>query len=137
MRRPSPRRRRRAGPQTLTSREVLLPSSITPTYDRLDIASPAGAAAVILKQLEAWGVTNPPSPPRAAASAADADADAGTTGDLRALCDGLRPDDRGEATRRVYRLLTRGSEHDGRRMGGALPPQRPEGPGRAGARPGG
>src|SRR5262249_6791326 len=118
--------------QILKSREVLLPSSITPTYDRLDIASPAGAAAVILKQLEAWGVTNPPSPPRAAASAADADADAGTTGDLRALCDGLRPDDRGEATRRVYRLLTGGSEHDGRRMAGALHRKVLEGPDRAG-----
>src|SRR5215472_17768973 len=74
--------------QILKSREVLLPSSITPTYDRLDIASPADAAAVILKQLEAWGVTNPPPLPRAAAAAADPDADTGTADGLRALCDG-------------------------------------------------
>lgn len=117
--------------QILKSREVLLPSSITPTYDRLDIASPAGAAAVILRQLEAWELTSPPSPPRAAASGADADADADTAGDLRALCDGLRSDDRGEATRRVFRLLTGGSEHDGRRMARALHREVLEGPDRA------
>src|SRR5215470_2686364 len=53
--------------QILKSREVLLPSSITPTYDRLDMADPAGAAAVIVKQLEEWGMTSPPSPQRTAA----------------------------------------------------------------------
>ena len=118
--------------QILKSPEVLLPSSITPTYDRLDIASPASAAAVILKQLEAWGVTNLASPPRAAASAADADSGTGMAGDLRALCDGVRPDDPGEATRRVYRLLTDGSEYDGREIARALHRQVLEGPDRAG-----
>jgi hypothetical protein len=118
--------------QILKSPEVLLPSSITPTYDRLDIASPADAAAVILKQLEAWGVTNPPPLPRAAAAAADPDADTGTADGLRALCDGLRPDDRGEATRQAYRLLTDGSEYDGQRMARALHREVLEGPDRAG-----
>ena len=115
--------------QILKSRQVLLPSSITPTYDRLDVANPAGAAAVIVKQLEEWGMTNPPSPPRTAAPRADAETD--TAEDLRTLCDGLRPDDRAEATRRVYRLLTGGSECDGRRMAGALHHEVLEGPGRA------
>ena len=116
--------------QILKSREVLLPSSITPTYDRLDMANPVGAAAVIVKQLEEWGMTNPPSPPLPAAPQADAETD--TADDLRALCDGLRPDDRDEATRRMYRLLTSGSECDGQRMARALHHVALEGPGRAG-----
>jgi hypothetical protein len=116
--------------QILKSREVLLPSSINPTYDRLDMANPLGAAAVIVKQLEEWGLTSPPSPPRTAAPRPGAET--GTAGDLRLLCDGLRPDDRGEATRRAYRLLTGGGECDGRRMARALHHQVLEGPGRAG-----
>ena len=116
--------------QILKSREVLLPSSVTPTYDRLDMANPVGAAAVIVKQLEEWGMTNPPSPPLPAAPQADAETD--TADDLRALCDGLRPDDRDEATRRMYRLLTSGSECDGQRMARALHHVALEGPGRAG-----
>jgi hypothetical protein len=115
----------------LKSPDVLLPSSITPTYDQLDIASPASAAAVILKQLEAWGVTNPAATPRAPASAADAESGTDLAGDLRALRDGLRPDDPGEATRRVYRLLTGGSEHDGLRTARALHREVLEGPDRA------
>jgi hypothetical protein len=116
--------------QILKSHEVLLPSSITPTYDRLDMANPAGAAAVIVKRLEEWGMTGLPSGPRTAAPRAEAETD--TTEDLRALCDGLRPDDRGEATRRVYRLLTGGSERDGQRMARALHHVALEGPDRAG-----
>jgi hypothetical protein len=116
--------------QIVKSREVLLPSSITPTYDRLDMANPADAAAVLVKQLEEWGMTSPPSSPRTAAFRAHAET--GTAEDLRALCDGLRPDDRGEATRRVYRLLAGGSESDGRRMARALHHEVLEGPGRAG-----
>ncbi len=116
--------------QILKSREVLLPSSINPTYDRLDMANPLGAAAVIVKQLEEWGLTSPPSPPRTAAPRPGAET--GTAGDLRLLCDGLRPDDRGEATRRAYRLLTGDGECDGRRMASALHHQVLEGPGRAG-----
>jgi hypothetical protein len=118
--------------QILKSPEVLLPSSITPTYDQLDIASPASAAAVILKQLEAWGVMNLASAPRAPAPAADADSGTDMAGDLRALCDGLRPDDPGEATRRVYRWLTGGSEYDGQRTARALHREVLEGPDRAG-----
>jgi hypothetical protein len=117
--------------QILKSPQVLLPSSITPTFDQLDIASPDSAAAVILKQLEAWGVTNPASPPRPAASAANADSGAGMAGDLRALCDGLRPDDPGEATRRVYRLLAGGSAYGGRSTARALHREVLEGPDRA------
>ena len=116
----------------LTSPDVLLPSNIIPTYDRLDLASPASAAAVILKQLEAWGVRSPALPPRAAASAAVADSGTGMAGDLRALCDGLRPDDPDEATRRAYLLLTGGSEYDGRRAARALHREVLKGPDRAG-----
>lgn len=105
--------------QILRPPEVLLPSSITPTYDRLDVASPATAAAVILKQLGAWGLTNPP-PPRAAAAATGTDADPDAGGDLRALVAGLRPGDHDEATRRAYRLLTGGSAYDGRGTARAL-----------------
>jgi hypothetical protein len=97
--------------QILKSPGVLLPSSITPTYDGLDIASPATAAEVILKQLEEWGVTKPPSPPRAAEARGDAD----TNGDLRTLFADVRPHDHDEARRRVYRLLVGGTEDDGRR----------------------
>ena len=106
--------------QILKPPEVLLPHSITPTYDRLDTGSPAAAAAVILKQLEAWGLTNLAAPPRVAASAADAHADTGAAGDLRELVAGLRPGDRDEATRRMYRLLVGGSAYQGRRMARAL-----------------
>jgi hypothetical protein len=106
--------------QILKPPEVLLPHSITPTYDRLDVGSPEAAAAVILKQLEAWGLTNPPAPHRAAAAAADADADTDAPGDLRTLVAGLRPGDRDEATRRAYRLLVHGSAYEGRRTARAL-----------------
>jgi hypothetical protein len=115
--------------QIVKSREVLLPSSITPTYDRLDMGNPVGAAAVIVKRLEEWGMTSLPSPPRTAASRAGAET--GTAEDLRLLCDGLRPYDRGEATRRAYRLLAGAGECDGRRMARALHHEVLEGPGRA------
>jgi len=118
--------------QILKAPQVLLPSSITPTYDRLDIASPAAAAAVILQQLRAWGVMNTASPPRAAAWAADTDTDADTAADLRALCDGLRPDDPAEATRRIYQLLAVGKEHESRRTARALHREVLEGRDRAG-----
>jgi hypothetical protein len=107
--------------QILKPPEVLLPHSITPTYDRLDTGSPDAAAAVILKQLEAWGLTNLPAPHRAAAATgADAGADTDAPGDLRALVAGLRPGDRDEATRRMYRLLVDGSAFEGRRTARAL-----------------
>lgn len=93
--------------QILKSPGVLLPSSISPTYDRLDITRPAGAAEVILKQLEEWGVV---SGPPALAGVSDPDA----AGDLRALFAGLRPGDHDEAQRRVYNLLRDRSE--GRRQ---------------------
>jgi hypothetical protein len=96
--------------QILKAPGVLLPSSITPTYDGLDVASPATAAEVILNQLDEWGVTKPPSPPRAA-EAGEAD----TNGDLRTLFADMRPNDHDEARRRVYRLLVNGTEDDGRR----------------------
>ena len=97
--------------QILKPPEVLLPSSITLTYDRLDIASPAGAAEVILKQLKEWGVTNPPAPARTAA--ADAQPDRDTAGDLRALFADLSPGDHDEASRRAYRLLLDGTADEG------------------------
>jgi hypothetical protein len=104
--------------QVLKSPGVLLPSSINSTYDRLDTARPAGAAEVILKQLEEWGVVpslsqpsqlsppGPPSPP----GVTDADAAA----DLGALFAGLQPGDHDEAQRRVYELL-RDRDEDRRR----------------------
>ncbi len=104
--------------QILKAPGVLLPSSITPTYDRLDVADPAGAAAVILKQLEEWKVTSPASPP----GSADAEPGPGpvAAGDLGALFADLQPEDREEASRRVYRLLAGATEHDGRTMARAL-----------------
>jgi hypothetical protein len=100
--------------QILKSPGVLLPSSITPTYDRLDMAYPAGAAEVILKQFDAWGMMNPPAPPRAV------EAGHGAGGDPPALLDGLRPDDPGEASRRAYRLLLDATSDDCRRIARAL-----------------
>jgi hypothetical protein len=107
--------------QILKPPEVLLPSSITPTYDRLDIASPASAVTVILKQLEAWGVINPPPSWAGAAPDADVGTDAGTgtASDLGVLVAGLRPGDHHEATRRAYRLLLNGSD-EGRKTARAL-----------------
>ena len=97
--------------QILKPPEVLLPSSVTPTYDGLDIASPASAAQVILTQLKEWGLTNPPAPARTAA--AGAEADGGSAGDLRALFADLPPGDHDEASRRAYRLLAGGTADDG------------------------
>jgi hypothetical protein len=99
--------------QILKSPGVLLPSSITPTNDRLDTDSPAGAAEVILKQLDAWGMTGPLPPPRVAEAGHDAD-------DLHALLADLGPDDPDEADRRAYRLLRDASSYDGRRIARAL-----------------
>jgi hypothetical protein len=99
--------------QILKSPEVLLPSSITPTYDRLDIASPSRAAEIILKQLEERGVTNPPAPRRAVEAGTGTGHDADD--DLCALLADLQPGDRDEASRRAYRLLVDATSCDGRR----------------------
>jgi hypothetical protein len=103
--------------QILTAPGILLPSSMTATYDRLDVSSPAGAAVVIVKQLVEWGVTSPPSPARAACGG-----DAGTdpAGELSALFAGLRPGEHDEARRRVYRRLLDGTRDDGRRTADVL-----------------
>ena len=85
--------------QILKSPGVLLPSDITPTFDRLDVTRPAEAAGVILEQLRRWRVTPqslPAAPHPVGAAAAD---------DVDALFAGLRPGERDEARRRVYALL--------------------------------
>jgi hypothetical protein len=101
--------------QILTSPGVLLPSYIIATDDRLDVSSPAGVATVVVKQLEEWGVTSPPSPPRATSGAGS-----DTAGNLHTLFAGLRPGDHDEAGRRVYRRLLDCTADDGRRMARAL-----------------
>ena len=85
--------------QILKSPGVLLPSDITPTFDHLDVARPAEAAGVILEQLRRWRVTpaSPPVAPHPVGAAAE--------GDVDVLFAGLRPGERDEARRRVYRLL--------------------------------
>jgi len=98
--------------QILASPGVLLPSSMTASWDRLDVSCPAGAAAVIVKQLGDWGVTSPPSPARAARGSAGTH----STGELRSLFAALRPGDHDEARRRVYRRLVEGTGDDGRRL---------------------
>jgi hypothetical protein len=91
--------------QVLKSPGVLLPSDITPTYDRLDVARPAEAAGVILDQLRRWQVTPeslPAAPHPVGAAAAD---------DVDALFAGLRPGERDQARRRMYLLLRDRSEN--------------------------
>ena len=88
--------------QVLKSPGVLLPSDISPTYDSLDATRPAVAAEVVLKQLQQWGIG--PASPAAPGAAAAGDAEDGDA-DLAALFADLRPGDRDEARRRVYRLL--------------------------------
>ena len=87
--------------QILASPGVLLPSSVHPSCDQLDITRPAGAAEAILKQLQEWEFVPAPLCPPAQPGATDADA----AGDLDALFTDLHPGDRAEARRRVYRLL--------------------------------
>jgi hypothetical protein len=88
--------------QVLKSPGVLLPSDVNPTYDSLDVTRPAVAAEVVLKQLQQWGI-GPASPaaPSVAVAGDGGDGDA----DLATLFAGLRPGDREEARRRLYRLL--------------------------------
>jgi hypothetical protein len=83
--------------QVLKAPGVLLPSDITPTYDRLDVARPAAAAEVIWAQLQRWGI-GPASIPAAPPPAVAAD-------DVDALFAGLRPGEDDEARRRIYPLL--------------------------------
>jgi len=109
--------------QILASRGVLLPSSVTPTFDGLDVSRPAAAAEVILKQLEGWGlVPDQPAPPDPGRTAGDRPgppgADAGA--DLQPLFEGLDPGDLDEASRRAYQLLVDATEDDGRRTAAAL-----------------
>ena len=87
--------------QILTSPGVLLPSSINPAWDRLDVARPIGAAEVILKQLEEWGIVPSPPSPRTSPGITDAS----VASDLDVLFAGMRPGDHDEARLRVYRLL--------------------------------
>ena len=88
--------------QILRSPGVLLPSSISPTWDRLDTNNPTGAAEVILKQLKEWAVVPRPQRPPAPPGAIDA---AAAAADLAVLFAGLQLGDHDEAQRRVYRLL--------------------------------
>jgi hypothetical protein len=89
--------------QVLKSPGVLLPSDVIPTYDSLDVTRPAVAAQVVLKQLQQWGIGS--ASPAAAPDAAVAGDGTGGDADLAILFAGLRPGDRDEARRRVYRLL--------------------------------
>jgi hypothetical protein len=89
--------------QVLTSPGVLLPSDVTPSYDSLDVTRPAVAAEVVLKQLQQWGIG--PASPAAAPGVAVTGEGPGGDADLATLFAGLRPGDRDEARRRVYRLL--------------------------------
>jgi hypothetical protein len=95
--------------QILKSPGVLLPSDITPTYDSLDVTKPAGAAQVVLKQLQQWGIGPAPASPLAPRPAG-----AGGPDDIGALLAGLPPGDHDEARRRIYPLL-RGRAEDQRR----------------------
>jgi hypothetical protein len=84
--------------QVLKAPGVLLPSDITPTFDRLDVDKPAAAADVIWAQLQRWGIgpaSFPAAPPPGAGAADDVDA----------LFAGLRPGEPDEARRRIYTLL--------------------------------
>src|SRR5271170_2694729 len=85
--------------QVLKAPGVLLPSDITPTYDRLDVNRPAAAADVIWVQLQQWGI-GPVSRPAAPQPAGAGDAD-----DVDVLLAGLAPGEQGEARRRIYPLL--------------------------------
>jgi hypothetical protein len=96
--------------QILPSPGVLLPSSINPAWDRLDVARPIGAAEVILKQLEEWGIVPRPPSPRSSPGITDASA----ASDLDVLFAGMQPGDHDEARLRVYRLL-RDRDEDRRR----------------------
>jgi hypothetical protein len=87
--------------QILKSPGVLLPSDITPTYDSLDVAKPAVAAEVVLKQLQQWGIA----PESASRPAAPHSVSAGGPDDVSALLAGLPPGDQDEARRRIYPLL--------------------------------
>jgi GNAT superfamily N-acetyltransferase len=92
--------------QVLKGPGVLLPSDITPTYDSLDVAKPAVAAEVIIKQLQQWGIAGPgesPAAPPHHVGAWQAD-------DVDALLAGAPPADQDEACRRVYPLLRDRSE---------------------------
>jgi hypothetical protein len=87
--------------QILTSPGVLLPSSITSTYDGLDPARPALAADIVLQQLAEWGVAACPAGPPSPRQVTDAEAAA----DIAVLFAELPPADHTEARRRVYELL--------------------------------
>jgi hypothetical protein len=95
--------------QVLKAPGVQLPSSITPTFDALDVSRPVAAAEIIVQQLASWGEL----PGQAGQSAAAPGAGGGVS-DLDALLAGLRPDDQDAARRRAYGLL-RGRDTAGRR----------------------
>jgi hypothetical protein len=87
--------------QILKSPGVLLPSSISATYDQLDVTRPADICAMVLNQLEDWNLAaGPPGPsPLPAESGTD------PAGDLDGLFAGSPPGDQEEAQRRVYQLI--------------------------------
>jgi hypothetical protein len=92
--------------QVLKAPGVLLPSDITPSYDSLDVAKPAVAAEVILKQLQQWGIAGPgdvaAAPPHRVGACQPDEVDA--------LLAGAPPADRDDARGRVYPLLRDRSE---------------------------
>ena len=95
--------------QVLKAPGVQLPSSITPTYDALDVTRPVGAAEIIVQQLASWGEL-----PGQAGQPAAAAGPGGGVSDLDALLAGLQPDDQDAARRGAYGLL-RGRDTAGRR----------------------
>lgn len=124
--------------QVLKAPGVQLPSSITPTYDALDVARPVGAAEIIVQQLASWAELPGQAGQPAAAPGAG-------VSDLDALLAGLRPDDQDAARRGAYGLL-RGRDTAGRReiagvlyqavlAGAEHPGNGAVGPGPAAARP--
>jgi hypothetical protein len=92
--------------QILKAPGVLLPSHITPSYDALDVAKPAVAAEVILKQLQHWGIAEAGQPP----AVEPHQTAAWQPDDVDALLAGPRPTGHDEACRRVYPLLRDRSE---------------------------
>jgi hypothetical protein len=102
--------------QVLKAPGVLLPSDITPSHDSLDVAKPAVAAEVILKQLQQWGIAAPPESP----AAAPHHLGAWQPDDVDALLAGRPPASHDGACSRVYPLLRDRSEDRRRWIAGEL-----------------
>lgn len=95
--------------QVLRAPGVQLPSSITPTFDALDVSRPVGAAEIIVQQLASWGEL-----PGQAGQPAAAPTAGGGASDLEAVLTALRPGDQDAARRGAYGLL-RGRDTTSRR----------------------